>query len=881
MRLIFSWFADQGTWPEHPGSGCAILDEEVVGPLRLLDHIETLLGLGRPDAANVQRIAVYRKKIEAAGADRFWSTSFALDPWSSTRELLLWRDELVEAGWKSGVGAERRRLSDIGAVEAAGPALPFGLADRLRDAIDALANFTTNTLDVALVDDRSLLPSGWRSLLTALATAGATVHQMPVSTPASTSGDINLLASGVKGIELSGDGTVVLLTADTEISAVEAVSAWLAADADSNRNVTFVLGKDTGLLDHSLARYGLPRLGASAQSPHRALLQVLPLAFSLAWQPPDPNRLIDFLLLPASPIPHSAARKLAQVVAENPGLGGREWLAAWDKIAEDVPEDGDLGKYAAKIAGWRAFLEPARHDANVGIPRLEARAIADRVAKWATARVAVDEDGLLGSLAQIASELSAAIDETGLDRLNRVLIERMIEESLSNGVTDPSVIAEASPWRSVRHPGGVWGPTGTIIWWHFADTGETSASARWNDAELEALAGAECPPDAPELGLQLLASAWERPLRNASDRIILVRPLAVAGTETKAHPFWHSLVARAPKVGEAISARAEDVFGGSSVPIAGRVLSRLATAVAMAPTTRRDWETKPNAVRPRATESASSLETMLTCPLRWTLHYAARLRPGLRQSLPEPGNLLGLIAHRIAEEVFVPGAPPLGENVEAYAARRLPELLPEMAATLLLPECAAELSAAKSAIPAALGDLARFLQNDGLTVVGVETEFSEADTLSPGIGVAGRVDLKATTSAGRPVVIDLKWYQTDTYIRRNLRLGTAIQLGVYGRHVSDASVDARVGYFMLRQSKFLTTDPGRAAGIVIPGPSVKDSWDKVTASFAEVVADMEKGKIRSAIEHIGLMDAEKYSDPYLLAPPKCAYCEFSGICGEE
>ena len=202
-----------------------------------------------------------------------------------------------------------------------------------------------------------------------------------------------------------------------------------------------------------------------------------------------------------------------------------------------------------------------------------------------------------------------------------------------------------------------------------------------------------------------------------------------------------------------------------------------------------------------------------------------------------------------------------------------------MAATLLLPEFAAELSTAKAAIPSALGDLAGFLHADGLTVVGVEADFSEPDTLSPGFGVSGRIDMRAKTSSGRPVVIDIKWYRTDSYIRRDLKLGTAIQAGVYGRHVSDPSVDVRVGYYMLRQSRFITTDPG-GAGIVIEGPSVKDSWDRISASFGAVLADMEAGKIRSALEYREVKP-EKFADPYLLAPPKCAYCEFDGICGKE
>jgi hypothetical protein len=881
MDLIFSWFADAGAWPEHPGSGCAVLDKEVVGPLRLLDHIETMLGLGRPEVAAVQRIAVYRQKIEAAGPGRFWSISFAVDPWSTARELLQWRDELVEAGWKPGGVRERSRLADLGVADASGPVLPMGMADRLRTVIDALTGASAlTTFKVVLVDDRSLLPSGWRALLTALESAGATVLQMPVLAPKAASGDLGLLASGDKKVDLSGDGTVVLLSADSEISAAEALSAWLAADAEANRNVTFILGNDTDLLDHALARNGLPKFGVSAPSPHRALLQVLPLAFSLAWEPPDPNRLLDFLLLPTGPLPRSVAWKLAKVVAENPGVGGDEWVAAWGELAADIPDGSDPAKHGAKVSAWRRFLEPARHDPKSGIPRLEASAIADTVSQWAKRRAALDDDGLMASLVRMAGNLSEAIDATGVERLDRVLIERMIEECFSNGVPDPSAVAEAAPWRAVRHPGAVWGEAGTVVWWHFADSSETSAFARWNEAELAALELAGCPLDEPGLKLSLLASAWERPLRHARDRLVMVRPSAVARVDVKDHPLWHSLVARDENIGEKILIRAEEVFANASFTFAGRAVARTAVPVTTPPVPRRNWTANADTIQPRALESASSLEAMLTCPLQWTLRYASGLRPGLRQSLPNPGKLLGILAHRIAEEIFLPGAPPLPDDVEATARRRLTELLPQMAATLLLPEFAAELSAAKAAIPTALGDLARFLHADRLTVIGVESAFSEPDTLAPGFGVAGRIDMRAQNSAGRQVVIDLKWYKTDSYIRRDLKLGTAIQSGVYARHVSDRDVDVRVGYFMLRQSRFITTDPD-GSGIVVDGPSAKDCWDRIAASFGAVVADIEAGKIRSAIEHKGLKYPEKYADPYLLASPKCAYCDFDSICGKE
>jgi len=886
MDVVFSWFADAGAWPEHPGSGCAVVDQAVVGPLRLLDHVETMLGLGRAEVAAVRRVAIYRRKIEAAGPGRFWSASFAVDSWSAARELLAWRDELVEAGWRPHVGLARKRLADIAAAEESGPDLPFGTADRLRAVIDALEEAPRLPLrSVALVDARYLLPVGWRVLLDALGRCGTRIEDHAGQSQASPDCDLRRLSIQRRADgspqEISGDGSLTLLTADTELVAAEALAAWLAADPKDNEGLVFVLGKDTALLDHALAMVGLPRLGQSGESPHRALLQVLPLAYALAWDPPDPNRLLDFLLLPIGPLPRFAANRLANVVAESPGVGGQEWLAAWDDIEKKLAESEDVSptERARRLAAWREFIEPQRHAPRTGMPRFVAKGIAERVSAWATKRSTASDDLLFRSLAQISGELAAAIDATEADRLDRLLIERMIEQAIGVGVSDPTAVAEAAPWRAVSHPGAIWGDAETVIWWHFADLSEAGASAIWNVLELAALKDAGCPLDEPEHALRRIAAAWERPLRCARDRLLLIRPALAGGTETTAHPLWHSLVAKRPRLLEQISFCAEGILGEETPVFAGRTLSRAPVAPVAPPDPRPEWVAPAGVIHGRALESATSLATLLACPLQWTLKYASRLYPGVRQSLPGMDNLVGTLAHRVAQEIFLPGAPPEAKAVDSFAARRLNELLPQIAATLLLPGAAGELVAARNSIPQALAELARFLHSENLSVVGVESDFSVPDTLSPGTGVSGRIDLLARNPKGRLVVVDLKWQRSDGWRRTELKHGVALQLAVYARHVADEKVDVATGYFMLRQKRFLSGAPlSGGMTTVIEGPSPKETWDRVSSSWVLAMDDINGGKVRATFEQSD-QKPEKFSDTYLLVPPKCGYCDYADICG--
>ncbi|WP_298354680.1 PD-(D/E)XK nuclease family protein [Rhodoblastus sp.] len=889
LRLVFSWFADAGTWPEHPGAGAAVVDAAVVGPMRLLDHVETMLGLGAPANAGVKRIAIYRRKLEACGDGRFWSESFEKDPWSTARELLKWRDELVEAGWRPETPIPGKRLVDLAAAESAGADLPRGLADRLHAAIAALAEKPNLPLSsIELVDARADLPVGWRRLLDALESCGVSVTTAAAPPNAQGSTDLARLLSPFesKGAarELAGDGSVCLLTADTELVATEAVAAWLAADKTSNDGLVFVLGNDSALLDHALRRVGLPRLGASASSPHRALLQVLPLAFALAWDPPDPKSLLDFLLLPLSPLPRWVANKLASRVAETPGVGGPLWQETFaeitKKFAEKAPEDSDA-KRAATIANWRAFVEPERHDPNLGMPRAAARGIANRVAAWATARFGATDDALFLALATAANDLAEAIEATEAERFDRLLIERMIEQVIGSGVSDPTALAEAAPWRAVTHPGAIWGAADTIIWWHFADNGEIAQRAIWDSDEREALKQAGVALDDPSPALRRISSAWERPVRHARKKLILVRPSMSGGEEVKSHPLWHALVAGRPKLEKQIGARAETLLSEPAPQFAGRVLTRQEVTAGALPERRAEWSAPAGRIASRDFESASSLSSLLSCPLQWTLNYVSALEGGVRQSLAGGDALFGTLAHKIAETLFQPGAPPDPAEMTSRARSLLEELLPQMAATLLLPGAARDLATARQAIPEALAELAKFLRANKLSVVEMEKEFKDQGRLDTNTGIRGFIDLLAREENGREVVIDLKWQRTDKYRRKEIADGVAIQLAVYARHVGDANADVPTGYFMLRQKRFVTGAQGFNGSVVaVEGETPNETWEKIETSWRAVMTEMADGAVRAAFAQENV-DQAKFNDPILMTPPKCRYCDFATLCGRE
>ena len=455
----------------------------------------------------------------------------------------------------------------------------------------------------------------------------------------------------------------------------------------------------------------------------------------------------------------------------------------------------------------------------------------------------------------------------------------MIEQAIGVGVEDPTVFPEAAPWRSVSHPGAIWGEAETIIWWNFADSGEVSSKIVWNAQEREALEKAGCPLDPPEFELGRLSAAWERPLKYANQDLILIHPILSRGKETAEHPLWHALTAKAGSQTKAGIVRAEDAFIRSSIELAGRKFVRNPLAFVMPPPVRNEWHAPEGAISSRTEESATSLSSLLSCPLQWTLKYASKLYPGSRQSLKKSDQLIGLMAHKIAQEFFLPGEPPLPEEVSTFAKKRLNELLPIMGATLLLPGQAKELAAAKRIVPDSLAELCRFLRVERMSVIATEHSFSQRDSLSENTGIGGSIDLLAQDVLGRKVVIDLKWGFSDASRRSELEHGVAIQLAIYARHVSDEKVNVSTGYFMLRQKRYLTTDnlSGNLAK-TIEGPGARETWERLQASWGRAIEDLQAGKVRATYENKKI-EQNKFFDEYLLSPPKCKYCDYVGICG--
>ena len=307
MHVVFGWHLDGPTFPETPDGSDFALDGVVVGPLGLLDILETRLGLNGPGTPAALRIAQYLARLRSIDdGNQFYSGSRAADEWSTARLVLSWRDELVSTGWSPKAASwQSPRLDTLARVEAVKDLpLESGLPDRVR-SVAAKVKDAGTVEKLTLVDAPESLPLVWRELFDALAESGAEITR-PTSRPRAARSDltrVQAVLSGEPSEPLSGDGSFCIVQTDDELVAANIAAEWLAAAPSENDDLVIIRQGDSTVFDAACRWLGLPRPGGSEKSPFRGALQVLSLAFETAWAPLDAARLLELLVMRGSPIP--------------------------------------------------------------------------------------------------------------------------------------------------------------------------------------------------------------------------------------------------------------------------------------------------------------------------------------------------------------------------------------------------------------------------------------------------------------------------------------------------------------------------------------------------------------------------------------------------
>jgi len=910
MHVMFGMYLDGVDWSNKPAS----MGELMLGPYGMLELLETRLGLTAPSVHHAARINQYMQRLQACdGEGKWFHASFSADPWSTTKQMLAWRDQLIEAGWSGQFDKSiSDRLQALAEIEQTKLPLAGGREDRLQQVLRQLQQ--TNSISISQIhlhEPLELLPPVWRKVMGQLQTMGVNVELAVAPPLRSAPANLSIIQGQLAGAPVCSeisekDDSLLLIKAADEWQAAENLALWLAADIAANQNVAVICGTNTDVLDQALQRHGLPQLGDSRSSRWRASLQVLPLVFANAWKPLDIYRLVELLSLPLVPVPGFAARRFLRAISQEPGVGGTAWNKALQDIATRYQEkQKEKGKpatdeeAAAFVADLDDFLTLDRYNAEAGIPESVIKQRCQRVIEWLVWRV--DSDPMLGEVNSHAREMQKLAEGKG--NIPRVAVERMLDSVIGIGSSAPDRIEQAATWQVVNHPGQITHPCKTIIWWGFTEP-ETGPATYWSESERDSLRQSGAELEQTRIIRSCEANAWRRGLAYAEEHMLMFYPTRRHGEVAYHHPFWDEIRSAAARtkpgqheddVISCLTRECTQLHDESLWQLAGRSAQLQKaekseqTAITATHTIPKGTFTLPESL------SYSQMSSMIGCPMMWALQYHVGLRALDAQSIATGNLMIGNLCHRVVQELYrEPGTHWTPEDAQFRALELYDSLVDSMAAELLVNGRELDNTRYREAIARAVRQLVEAITRQGLIEEKSEEKL-EGGFLGE-IPFGGRADLLLRDKRGNIFVLDLKWSGTSKYKKEEVEEGNALQLATYAWMLSslDPALQVHTGYFMLAQGELLS-DSSLLSKAPLDSPrSLEETWEIGSHSWNQRFQELKSGRMeaRGVYERLymtekGLskeqlqkeMKSKDFSQGLLYQRPACGYCDFASLCG--
>jgi hypothetical protein len=825
MKVSFGLCLD-GYAPLLPKQALAM---PVCGPLGFLQLLETRLGLKAKAVSPALRVFQYCQILDELATERptFFGESFKRDSYAVAETLLKWRDDLIEAGWNGLASADdTARIQDMAAMEARTEnRLSPGASDRLRSILLELNSRSPHLDSLTVYEPQSHLPKLWRLICAKLGARYEPVAFNPETNPTGETSDLGRIQSLLREdspaqrLKLKGDRSILCVTAFSEVTLAHGTAQLLQHLRQvSNAAVTIVAAESASPLEQALSSLDEPTVGFQPGSTARPIPQVLLLALRLYWKPVDPRALLEFLAHPACPVAGVLRFKLANVIADCPGVGGPQWKAAIDSTKESIENSGTLSAIEKQEVTERIeqdlkdWLLVAEFDAQAGASGSKLSECCARVARWAALQLVADGVSLIEAhqfrvLVSLSSEMAELLQSQ--PTIARSQLERLLHQVSGTGWPGGSAIEELGHVHRVAHPGAANEPVDNVVWWNFSEP-PPPPGLPWTTQELKQLRahGIEFPT--PETLAVMETERWFRPILSAKKQLILVYPRERAGEPVAHHPLLTRLLSLLDKESKLLPV--VDLDHLISTGKADAPWHFVQANHHPLPTLRRWWKTNTSEhLQPRDLESYSSAEKFIYNPSAWVLQYKAGLKAGPVASLRLQADYRqeGTLVHRMLDLLLVAGnsinwqtcsQPELDSWLEGV----WPPLLEQEGANLLLPGKRADALGLLELGRQAIWELLFQLRQAKV----VEARANE--TLQPvsfvGGQISGIIDLLVRNQKNLIAVVDLKFGGRKVR-EKELQENRPLQLVIYGHLLrSQGQMEwPASAFFLLRRRRLIAT----------------------------------------------------------------------------
>jgi len=797
------------------------------GANRILTILETQMGFqGYPSGNEHLRIEQYRQVLTThleEYPNSFYQNSFLADQMATATEMLSRRDELLLSGWDFGYENVElpNRLQVLGQLErlvfvelhnetlkqSHQITLSPGFSDRFRQVLQHIEKRRNIIEQIYTLEPFHILPNHFQRLFHLLKTEGTSIQAMPQAKIEGNS-DLShfqtlLLPNTTrKKQSLQQDGSLLLLKCKRETDGADYIAKLLRKN--SNWKPHILMTEKNRTLDTALIQEGLPSMGILSASLARPMLQIIKLAPTFLWNPVDPFKLMEFVNLKVKPLEEEFSHRIAQQLAQAPGIGGEGWAIMlknyFDEVEAKAQSDSHikLGEIRKQYNFW---FRRDRYSTAQRVPIEEVIEIYNYLKEWSFE--AFEESGNRSLSLLVLSEQAKRIEEL-LNTLPEQSLSYLELERIIRTIYEPSPVAfrsqEVGFYPFVHHPAAFLQQVDELIWWNFSQSEPNHFFSRWYKKERTYLEQLDIALETPkEENARLI---WQRsqPILHAKKQVILLMPEQVEGKKVHLHPLYSDLQAAFDDL-DAITLNIDEPKGRAVFEQFFRLpkFEQLDAQQLGYP--------KPffqiqnlNEYLKISQETYTSLDSLFYYPYQWILRYKTRLKKSSILSVVKDNTLLGNLSHRFFERLLKQ------EDVTNWSKDQVENWIDEQAKKMFNQEGAVLLMYGRepdkinflNRLKYAAWSLVSCLHNNGWLVkdteMNLEGQFEDT-------ALKAKADL--VLERGKELaVVDLKW-RGLRYRESLIKNQEDLQLVLYSKLIGNPNDWAHTSYFIIEKGKMI------------------------------------------------------------------------------
>jgi hypothetical protein len=903
LNLYFGLALDDVCYPLPKATTGGV---DYCGPQKLLLILESHLGIiGHPPENEYLRIEQYRQALAVhleQNPNAFFKASFEADQFATAARLLAMRDEAAPLPPGGGMSREKSPLQeDLGRLglerlaclseieqlfENPDRTLAFGFADRFRAVLEYLDKRKQPIQAIFLVEPLNLLPAHFQQLFKKLELLGVKLHELQTNAP---EGDRDLAVfqrtlwreedlpdfqnpanpthPANHKQRLRGDGSLLLIRGKRDMDVASYLAQLFRHNPDF-KPVCLIPNKSR-TLESAAVQEGQPSLGIPSASLARPTLQVLKLITVFVWNPVDPFKIMEFVSLAIKPLETELANRIANLLAQTPGLRSDRWIAVTAQYFEELDNRArhDRSLDAEEIRfQYRFWFERQRYDSTKRVPKDDVMDIFNYLHRWAR-RQFEEKDTKNNSLLVLSEQakrirdLLGALPETQLTNLELERIVRTIYEPAPVHFSEQ----ELGFLPYVHHTNAFVEDVEYLLWWNFTQAEPAHFFSRWYNQEREYLASQGIRVQTPSNENELLIWQRRQPVLRTRKQLILAIPAIVDGSEVHPHPLFGNL--------EATFSNLDDILfdldtekGRAAFEQHFKLPKRIQLLHRQLGKPRAFLQVKAaERLQSREEETFSSLESLFYYPYQWVFRHKIKLSKSSILSVVKDAALMGNLAHGFFERLFQQDIRSLSKTqIEQWVEQESKDLLAREGAVLLLYGREPERVGFVKKVKYAAWCLVNLIQKNGWRVVATEQALAGKFL---GIPVNGRADL-VLEKDGELAVLDLKWRgarRREEIIRNEADL----QLVLYSKLLTDDHTWAHTAYFILENGKLIARNNQAFKEV---NPIVPDSdhvqvheriLSRMQATYHWRMQQLQAGKVEIRCQQTQLDLEEAYQNQLL------------------